>query len=420
MRNLKQILPVLILPVLIFAPFQVMAETKAAPTDACTLNPTGNCESTKENFKFYMDVHRRGGGGNDSNLFKTFWEGTVSPGFQRILSTVSANIVNQGASQATFLEGQDHIRAVSALQQGSAQSARNYLPSESLCRFGTLSQSLATDDADVRTAQIAIATVGLKRDIGALGSASQAGAAGDMSARMDRFVKGNCKDTQGNLNLLCPSDSKRDFPDQEKDTRYNRDINYTRTIDIDQTLDANFVNTSELRPAVQDVMSLSQNLYGHKQVSGRLTEKQINTTAGQNVNRMTRSVSGARSVAQNTYAAIAAMKSQGSGSSRPYMKAILTKLGIADDKIDAALSEKPSYYAQMDILTKKLYQSPSFYVNLMEGKTNVARQSGAMEGLELMQDRDIYNSMRRSEMLLALMIQLQTRKELNDVVEGGK
>ena len=69
----------------------------------------------------------------------------------------------------------------------------------------------------------------------------------------------------------------------------------------------------------------------------------------------------------------------------------------------------------MDILTKKLYQTPSFYANLMEGKTNVARQSGAMESLELMQDRDIYNSMRRSEMLLALLIQLQSKDELKDV-----
>lgn len=374
------------------------------------------CSATEAALKNYMNIHRKGGAvGKDSFLFKTYWEGTVNPGLQKALSKIVQGTITQNTVQGSFIEAQNNVRAVSALQQASAQAARDYLPSESLCRFGTLSQSLGSDDIKSHVAQAAIAKASLKRNLGSEGSISQAGSSDEMELRMNEMVKENCDPSNPSMTLMCGKNSKRRFPDVPKDQRKNRDISYTKTIEDSATLNIDFAGTDASTPAEQDIIALAQNLYGHKQPSSRITEKKIRTVAGQDAYLQSRSVIASRSVASNTYAAIAGMKSRGSANVRPYMKAILQQLGADGDQVTAALGEKPSYYAQMDVLTKKLYQTPSFYANLMEGKTNVARQSGAMESLELMQDRDIYNSMRRSEMLLALLIQLQSKDELKDV-----
>ena len=392
---------------------------KAVASDACATNSTGSCRSTIANLKIYLDIHRRGGGGNESFLFGTFWKDTVNPGLQKLLSKIVQNDVKQTTAQGTFADAQNNNRALSALQQAAAGAALNYTPSEALCRFGTLSQSLAADDINSRTAQTVIARGGLKRDIGTTGTASEAGNAEDVKMRMEEYIMETCAKNPEDL-TMCGSNPQRRFPNVARDTRTNADVNYTRTIEDSPTIEANYVTSGtsgEMTPAEHSVRLMEYNLYGSKLISGRPTEKEMKTPQGQNKFLMNRSVSAARSVAQNSYAAIAGMKSQGTGKNVEYLGALFSQLGVDPEKAGSALSKNPSYYAQMEVLTKKLYQDPTFYVNLMEGNTNVARQSAAMEGVELMQDRDIYNSMRRSEMLLALLVQLQARKKLDDITE---
>lgn len=376
------------------------------------------CATSQENLVNEMDKHRRGGEGKDSYLFKTYWNKTVNPGLQSMLSKLEQTIISQGASRGTFFEAQNNINSVLSLQKGAAQAARNYVPSEALCRFGTLAQGLSADESKARNVQIAITGVALNREMGARGSIAQTGAADDRNARMNAFIKEYCNpnDNNNGLALMCGTDPQRTFDDTERDTRVNRDIDYTGTVDMDDTLDLEMAGAA-VRPGEMDIIALSQNLYGNNQMSARQTENDMESTGGQSLYLKTRSITGARNVALNSYAAIAAQKSKGSGSTLDYMKAMYKQLGLNDQQVKADLGEKPSYYAQMDILTKKLYQNPAFYVNLMEGKTNVSRQSGAMEGLELIQDRDIYHSMKRSEMLLALMIQLEARRVLSKTAQ---
>ena len=81
----------------------------------------------------------------------------------------------------------------------------------------------------------------------------------------------------------------------------------------------------------------------------------------------------------------------------------------------ASNTGEPSYYAQMEILTKKLYQNPNFYANLMDKPTNVKRTLTAMKGVELMQNRDIFESLQRQEMLMSLLLELDVRAEQSEV-----
>ncbi|PZP57315.1 MAG: hypothetical protein DI586_00605 [Micavibrio aeruginosavorus] len=383
--------------------------------DACSVNADGNCGSTRDNMKIYMDIHRRGGGGKDSYLFKTYWENTVYPGLQSVEAQIKQGLIRQMTSLGSFLQAQENNRSVASVQVAQAQAAQNYLSSEALCRFGTLSQNLAADDISTRTAQSYLATGSMQRELGTRGASAQSGAQSDLNMRMEEVIKETCGDEPG-LTLMCGTNPQRRFAGVARDKRMNTDINFTRTIDAVPTIDASF-GEDEPVPDQQSVALLGYNLYGHKQMSGRLNGRQKETSKGENTNTVIRSVAGARGVAQNSYAIIAGMKSKGSNKGKQYFDALLGQLGLGSSGLPYAIGDQPSYSAQMEVLTKKLYQTPLFYANLMEGKTNVARQSGAMEGIEVMQDRDIYNSMRRSEMLLAILVQLQSRKKMDDVVE---
>jgi hypothetical protein len=119
-----------------------------------------------------------------------------------------------------------------------------------------------------------------------------------------------------------------------------------------------------------------------------------------------RALTAKRSVARNSFASVAAMKAQGEKDVQPYLFALVKEMGITDEEeLKKYLGERPSYYAQMEILTKKLYQNPSFYTDLYDKPANVERKNVSMQAIELMQRRDIYRSSLRTEAILAVMLE---------------
>jgi hypothetical protein len=55
----------------------------------------------------------------------------------------------------------------------------------------------------------------------------------------------------------------------------------------------------------------------------------------------------------------------------------------------------------------------------MESNPNVARQQTAMEAIALMQDRDIYESLRRSEMVLSTLLEMYVSREQDSFKDRG-
>tara|TARA_B100001989_G_scaffold251884_1_gene232220 strand:- start:3857 stop:5863 length:2007 start_codon:yes stop_codon:yes gene_type:complete len=106
-----------------------------------------------------------------------------------------------------------------------------------------------------------------------------------------------------------------------------------------------------------------------------------------------------------------------------YMKTLLSEFGIddtdgdgsTDDEIDQLLGERPSYYAQMEILTKKIYQHPNFYTNLLDKPANIQRIGTSMDAIALMNLRDRYESMLRREMIDAVLVEQGLQKHVDNV-----
>ena len=70
-----------------------------------------------------------------------------------------------------------------------------------------------------------------------------------------------------------------------------------------------------------------------------------------------------------------------------------------------------SYYAQMEILAKRIYQRPEFYTNLYDKPANVKRKAAALQAIGMMLERDIYDSYLRSEAILSLILEARVTEE---------
>jgi hypothetical protein len=98
------------------------------------------------------------------------------------------------------------------------------------------------------------------------------------------------------------------------------------------------------------------------------------------------------------------------------MYAIMKEMGLEEEEIKKYLGDRPSYYAQMEILTKKLYQNPTFYTELYDKPANVERKNVSLQAIELMQKRDIYRSILRSEAILSVMLETALGEHQEKVV----
>jgi len=112
-----------------------------------------------------------------------------------------------------------------------------------------------------------------------------------------------------------------------------------------------------------------------------------------------------------------------------YMKALFREFGIdpvdtngdgtadltVEEQIDEMLGERPSYYAQMEVLTKKIYQSPNFFTNLYDKPANVERIGASLDAIGLMNQRDRFESILRREMLSAILVEDALEAPAQDV-----
>jgi hypothetical protein len=74
----------------------------------------------------------------------------------------------------------------------------------------------------------------------------------------------------------------------------------------------------------------------------------------------------------------------------------------------------------MEVLTKKMYQNPTFYTNLIDKPANIKRMRAAMRAIKLMQDRDIASAIQRREMLMSMMLELRLREKADQVYTAAE
>ncbi|MCI5060383.1 MAG: hypothetical protein MRY79_04845 [Alphaproteobacteria bacterium] len=167
----------------------------------------------------------------------------------------------------------------------------------------------------------------------------------------------------------------------------------------------------------EDVFALMANLFGHDTLPFKarriLADKNGNPYPASYTYLDFRSIAAKRSVAQNGFSAIAAMRAEGDAKSNAgrFLKRLIVELGVPEDEVEELLGENPSYFAQMEVLSKKIYQNPTFFTELYDKPANVLRKRAAIRAQTLMQERDLYESLLRSEMALAVTLEAMLHDE---------
>jgi hypothetical protein len=235
----------------------------------------------------------------------------------------------------------------------------------------------------------------------------------DTRSRLDKFRTIYCdkNDNSRALDKLCPSPSG-------KPERRNIDIDYTRNIESRLTIETDFTQSGgSMTEDEEDLFALSANLFAHN-IAPRIPPEKMGVPDGRIRQAAAerymdlRAVFAKRSVAQNSFAAIVAERAEGSPESAPYTKALMRELGIQDtNEIEKILGKNPSYFAQMEVLTKKIYQNPTFYTELYDKPANVSRKGAALQAIGLMQDRDLFDSLLRTEAVLSVLLETMLQKE---------
>lgn len=327
----------------------------------------------------------------------------ILPAMMMLTEQLSAVALQQMEILGTFLDAKHQLETQRIFQQMAARAHKDYHPSEGLCTIGTISRSLAAADRNADLTALALAKRSLDRQLGNVNSNASEGPKEDLEGRIEQFRLRYCDPNDNNsvMGTVCPGSTP---------ARRNKDINFARTLGAPLTLNINFSDNVST-PDEEDILALSSNLYGHD-VFTHLDSAKLNNVGNRQHYFDGRSLIAKRNVAQQSFNAIAGMKAAGSatgaagGNTGQFMRPVLTELGIPADEINLMLGENPSYYAQMEFLTKKIFQRPEFYLDLYDKPVNVARKSVAIKALALMQERDMLKSDLRSESLMSLILEV--------------
>lgn len=360
-------------------------------------------------------------------IVSMMWEDNILPAMQLMIDELSAVAMHQAQMIGALLDAKQQLEAQREIQKVAARAHKNYQPSTGMCQFGSSTKSLAASERKAEFNAVVLSQRAQDRALGNQGTASATGDDGDKFSRVKQFREKFCdpQDNNSGLGFLCDHDQNFGAGPvgAPNDSRKNKDIDFARTVDGPWTLNVDFTDAN-LTNEEEEVMALASNLYGHD-VFLRPPAASLGSDPNQSITNMqsfyldARSILAKRSVAENSFNAITAMKSAGTPGSKEYLKAVLAELGVSDTGANpetlAMLGQNPSYYAQMEVLTKKIYQSPDFYTNLYDKPANVDRKTVAMQAIGLMQKFDLFKSYLRNEASLAVLLELAVMKLQSEV-----
>ncbi len=362
----------------------------------------------------------------------TLWQDHILPAMMLMAEQLTVVAMQQAEIVGTFLDAKHQLETQRIFQQLQARAHKDYHPSIGMCEFGSSIKSLAASERKGEYNAVLMSQRSMDRQLGNANSSATYGNDLDKEGRLEQFKEKFCdpKDNNDGLGLMCKQkiDPAPD-PDSAKRERYNKDIDYARTVDFPWTLKIDFTDTDSTKHE-EEVLALASNLYAHHVFArppAKLLEAVIDAKAEESMTNMQkryldmRSLVAKRSVAENSFNAITTMKSEGTAGSKDFLKALLAELGVpnsaTNSETEAVLGENPSYYAQMEMLTKKIYQNPDFYTNLYDKPANVNRKNVALQAIALMQKFDMFKSYLRSEASLSILLELAVM-ELQEEVEN--
>lgn len=351
-------------------------------------------------------------------MLETLFKEYLLPNFFYMNEQLSAIPLFQMQVIGTFLDAKHQMETQRLFQYMNAQTFRDYYPSEGLCSISTLSRSIMASDQKQNATVAALSQGSIKRQLLNVNRNSTEGTRSDRAGRMQQFREKYCetKDNNGAFVKICGSSVAQ--------LRKNRDVDYGRVLSEPMTLNIDFANapaSGAQAETHEDLFALASNLYSHEVM------RQIPSAFLQDRNSIqetymdSRSIIAKRSVAEQSFFAIAALKTPGDVSAESYafLLELMKEMGFAEDEAKRLLSENPSYYQQLELVSRKMFQRPEFYVDLMDKPANVARKGVALQALSLLPRRELFKSALRTEAMLAILLELEIESHAEKANSGA-
>lgn len=351
----------------------------------------------------------------------------IAQPMMKMAEQFSAVMMQQMQIIGSFLDAKEQQEAQRDFRTLAAQAHKDYHPSEQMCRFGSYMRSMSDTEEQAEYNKQALNKILVDYYNYQEHMSSSEGGATNTRARLDQFKNTYCNpnDNNGSLWEMCrgqsniPATNPSPSGTPEERERYNKDIDYFRTLARPLTLNIDFAD-DVFSADEEDIIALAKNLYWPRVED--MPNAQVYDEGFTETYRLflkTRSLTSKYNVAHNSFATIVGMKSSSPSTLGPtagpaYMKSLLRDFGYSDLDIEEVLGENPSYYAQMDFLTKKIYQNPNFYTALYDKPSNVDRINATLESFQLMHGRDRFESQLRQEALMSILVEEALAKRVGE------
>ena len=368
--------------------------------------------------------------------------------FHMMTEQFSAVMTQQTMIVGMFIDASIQLETQRKLQELQARAHKDYHPSEQMCRVGTYVRSVAHAETKSEIDKTAINRYLINEYTGIVHSAAASGPDVYEPIKIHNYVDNYCHAADNGSATAAICDAVTGATPAATLDRMNKDIDYTRAVETKLTLDIDF-RDGTATPEEEDVLTMARHLYHPTAFNAPKIGALKNDLRP---HFESRSYAAKMGVAHNSFINIIGMKTAApagqptaaslsspppppfgttGGTTRPglttyledagwaYMKALLNDdFGLAPVDVDEMLGERPSYYAQMEVLTKKIYQNPNFYVNLYDKPANVKRIGAALDAILLMNQRDRFESLLRREMLSAVLVEQSLFDKVNEVNAG--
>ena len=321
----------------------------------------------------------------------------------------------------TLIDAKQQLETQRNFQTLTAQAHKDYQPSDTMCQIGSFIKSVPAAEAKAAFDKQALNSILMQDYANAKNTSGAEGYAIDIMARIKQFREVYCDpaDNNNGLSYMCEWDQSHTLKGSigaSDHARENKDIDYARTMESPLTLNIDFSKGTKTNDE-EDIVAMARNLYWPRSLESAQW-KGLN--ADFRVYMDARKLFAIQNIAHNSFIQIAAMKSRaddglGAAAGWNFMKSMMREFGMNDADINKTLGDYPSYYAQMEVLTKKIYESPDFYTNLMDTPANIKRISVSLDAIKVMQQRDMLESLQRREMLDSMMVEEELAKPVDRI-----
>ncbi|MFN3826309.1 MAG: hypothetical protein ACK4NR_01640 [Micavibrio sp.] len=341
------------------------------------------------------------------------WFDNFLPWWMYMSQQLTQNVMWHTFAIGTFIDAKHQLESQALFQERLAEIHKRYQPSVGMCVFGTNVRSLAASERQSDLTTHTMNERQIQRQLNREGSLGQQGNDIDVQGRAIFFMRQVCDrfdnnaiydDSFSGFRALCETGPRTNGT-------VNMDVDFTRLVMLPRTLDVDFINPADPQnQRARQVYALAANLYGTKTLSMPNISTE-NDKSNESKMLDLRSVIAKRSVAQAPYNALVGLKARGTSisnsSTLDYMARLLEELGMSNADARTFIGERPSYYAQLELLAKKIYQNPDFYRELYDRPENTKRKSVAMSAIASMLDREIYDSQLRAEAIMSELLEMK-------------